>query len=126
MDKPIPSRLPKSEPIPQRRRLAEAAFVTRPTSGETPVAERIAAYLAAGRPRRADVQRAADILVLIQEPDAAMAAAGDGKLLVYCRLGMRSTLAWAVASRDKGVPREELDRSAAAAGFSLAAVDHLL
>lgn len=44
------------------------------------MAERIAAYLARGRPRRADVQRAADILVLIQEPDAAMAAAGDASV----------------------------------------------
>jgi len=56
----------------------------------------------------------------------AMAATGDGKLLAYCRSGMRSTLAWAVASRDSGVPRAEVERGAAAAGFSLAAVDHLL
>lgn len=56
----------------------------------------------------------------------AMAAAGEGKLLAYCRSGMRSTLAWAVACREQGVPREELERRARAAGFSLAAVDHLL
>lgn len=55
----------------------EAAFGARPASGDTPIAERIAAYLAEGAPKRADVQRAADILVLIQEPDAAMGAAGD-------------------------------------------------
>ena len=59
---------------------ARAAFGTEPAKGETPVAERIAAYLAKGRPQRADVQRAADILVLIQEPDAAMAAAGDAAI----------------------------------------------
>jgi hypothetical protein len=62
------------------RLVAKAAFATLPTSGETPVAERIAAYLAGGRPKRADVQRAADILVLIQEPDAAMVAAGDASV----------------------------------------------
>jgi len=56
----------------------------------------------------------------------AMAATGDGKLLAYCRSGMRSTLAWAVACRESGVPRADLERKAAAAGFSLAAVDHLL
>jgi hypothetical protein len=55
----------------------KAVFGTNPSSGSRPIAERIAAYLAEGTPKRADVQRAADILVLIQEPDAAMAAAGD-------------------------------------------------
>ena len=56
----------------------------------------------------------------------AMHAAGDGKLLAYCRSGMRSTLAWAVACREEGVPREEVEEKARQAGFSLAAVDHLL
>lgn len=56
----------------------------------------------------------------------ALAATGDGKLLAYCRSGMRSTLAWAVACREDGVPREELERRAGDAGFSLAAVSHLL
>lgn len=63
-----------------RRPGAKAALGTHPTSGQTPVAERIAAYLAGGPPKRADVQRAADILVLIQEPDAAMSAAGDASI----------------------------------------------
>src|SRR6476469_9079637 len=35
----------------------------------------------------------------------AMHAAGDGKLLAFCRSGMRSTLAWAVACREEGVPK---------------------
>jgi hypothetical protein len=56
---------------------AALASGTKSARGETPVAARIAAYLAKGPPQRADVQRAADILVLIQEPDAAMIAAGD-------------------------------------------------
>jgi uncharacterized protein (TIGR01244 family) len=57
---------------------------------------------------------------------AAMAAVGDGKLLAFCRSGMRSTLAWAVASREEGMPREELEQRASQAGFSLVAVSHLL
>jgi len=56
----------------------------------------------------------------------AMHAAAGGKLLAYCRSGMRSTLAWAVACREEGVPRAEVEEKARAAGFSLAAVDHLL
>jgi len=56
----------------------------------------------------------------------AMHSAGDGKLLAYCRSGMRSTLAWAVACREEGVPRAEVEEKARNAGFSLAAVDHLL
>jgi uncharacterized protein (TIGR01244 family) len=56
----------------------------------------------------------------------AMDAAGSGKLLAFCRSGMRSTLAWAVACREGGVPRQEVEDKARAAGFSLAAVDHLL
>lgn len=56
----------------------------------------------------------------------AMHAAGDGKLLAYCRSGMRSTLAWAVACREEGVPRAEVEEKAHNAGFSLAAIDHLL
>jgi uncharacterized protein (TIGR01244 family) len=56
----------------------------------------------------------------------AMQAAGDGKLLAFCRSGMRSTLAWAVACREEGVPRNKVEEKARQAGFSLTAVDHLL
>ena len=40
----------------------------------------------------------------------AMHAAGEGKLFAFCRSGNRSTLAWAVAKSEDGVPREELNR----------------
>lgn len=56
----------------------------------------------------------------------AMQAGGDGLVLAYCRSGNRSTLAWAVARADEGVSREELERCAEQAGFSLAPVAHLL
>jgi uncharacterized protein (TIGR01244 family) len=56
----------------------------------------------------------------------AMHAAGSGKLFAFCRSGNRSTLAWAVAKSEDGVAREELERCAEAAGFSLAPVAHLI
>jgi uncharacterized protein (TIGR01244 family) len=57
---------------------------------------------------------------------SALSELGDGKMLAFCRSGMRSTLAWAVACREQGVQREELEQKAEQAGFNLAAVDHLL
>lgn len=56
----------------------------------------------------------------------AIHAAGDGKLFAFCRSGNRSTLAWAVARSEDGVPSEELHRCANQAGFDLGPVAHLL
>ena len=56
----------------------------------------------------------------------AMHAAGEGKLFAFCRSGNRSTLAWAVAKSEDGVPTEELHRLANQAGFDLGPVVHLL
>lgn len=56
----------------------------------------------------------------------AMHAVGDGKLFAFCRSGNRSTLAWAVARSEDGVPTEELHRQANLAGFDLGPVAHLL
>ena len=56
----------------------------------------------------------------------AIHSAGDGKLFAFCRSGHRSTLAWAVAKNEDGVPKADLEKCAARAGFSLDAVDHLL
>jgi uncharacterized protein (TIGR01244 family) len=56
----------------------------------------------------------------------AMHSAGDGKLFAFCRSGNRSTLAWAVAKSEDGVPSEELHRQANSAGFDLGPVAHLL
>lgn len=53
-------------------------------------------------------------------------AAGNGKLLAFCRSGNRSTLAWAVARAEDGAEPDELHRCAEAAGFSLGPVAHLL
>lgn len=62
----------------------------------------------------------------VEQMREALHAAGDGKLLAFCRSGNRSTLAWAVARSEDGVAREELERRAEGAGFSLAPVQHLL
>ena len=56
----------------------------------------------------------------------AVAASPGGKMVAFCRSGNRSALAWAVAQSENGVAREELDRCADGAGFSLAPVAHLL
>lgn len=56
----------------------------------------------------------------------AIREAEGGKLFAFCRSGNRSTLAWAVAKSEDGTPREELERCAEGAGFSLAPVAHLI
>ena len=56
----------------------------------------------------------------------ALHAAGDGKLLAFCRSGNRSTLAWAVARAEDGADPDELRSCAEAAGFNLGPVAHLL
>lgn len=56
----------------------------------------------------------------------AINSAGDGKMFAFCRSGNRSTLAWAVAKNENGVERQELERCAEGAGFSLDPVAHLL
>jgi uncharacterized protein (TIGR01244 family) len=56
----------------------------------------------------------------------AMHAVGGGKMFAFCRSGNRSTLAWAVAKSEDGVPSEELHRQANEAGFDLGPVAHLL
>ena len=50
----------------------------------------------------------------------------EGKVLAYCRSGTRSALAWAVARARSGVPREEIERKADAAGVDISLVSHLL
>ena len=62
----------------------------------------------------------------VEAMQEAMRECGDGKMLAFCRSGNRSALAWAVARAEDGVPREELERCAAAAGIDLSPVAHLL
>ncbi len=62
----------------------------------------------------------------IEAMRGAMHEAAGGKLLAFCRSGNRSTLAWAVAKSEDGMPRAEIERCVAAAGFNLGPVAHLL
>jgi uncharacterized protein (TIGR01244 family) len=50
----------------------------------------------------------------------------DGKILMYCRSGTRSTFGWAVAQAENGRSREEVERCAADAGYDIGPVAHLL
>lgn len=64
-------------------------------------------------------------------PDAAAVAATrealdmlgeDGKALFFCRSGMRSAAAWAMAERQAGADPEQLREAAVAAGYDLGRV----
>lgn len=94
-----------------------------------------------GQPRSAELEQAAKAEGLdyrhhpivrgmgpahIEHMREALDAASGGKILAFCRTGTRSTLAWACARREEGVPREELERAAEGAGYSLQPVAHLL
>lgn len=48
------------------------------------------------------------------------AALADGEtVLIHCKSGMRSAVAWALAESRRGTPREEILSAAAGAGFDL-------
>ena len=57
---------------------------------------------------------------------AAIADTGDGRLLAFCRTGTRSALAWALAKKEAGTSREDIEACAARAGVDLTPVAHLL
>jgi uncharacterized protein (TIGR01244 family) len=56
----------------------------------------------------------------------AIRAAGDGKLLAFCRSGTRSALTLALALREEGASREEIEERLSAAGFDSGPIAHLL
>lgn len=58
--------------------------------------------------------------------DQAIAAAGDDKLLAYCRSGTRSTLLWALARARAGDAPDGLAATAAQAGYDLAPVRQIM
>ena len=49
-----------------------------------------------------------------------------GKLLAFCRTGTRSSLAWALAKNDEGMPREEIEGRLRSAGVDPTPIAHLL
>ncbi|HEX8840920.1 MAG TPA: TIGR01244 family sulfur transferase [Sphingomicrobium sp.] len=62
----------------------------------------------------------------IESMQEAIRAAGDGKLLAFCRSGTRSALTLALAHREEGMPREEVERRLDDAGFDSGPIAHLL
>ncbi|HEX5536273.1 MAG TPA: TIGR01244 family sulfur transferase [Sphingobium sp.] len=58
--------------------------------------------------------------------DDALAQAGEGKLLAYCRSGTRSTLLWALSRARAGDDADGLARTAAAAGYDLAPIRQIM
>ena len=64
----------------------------------------------------------ADVEAMVEAIDDA----GDGRLLAYCRTGLRSAMLWALARRQLGTDRAEIERAAQRAGFSLQPIAHLL
>lgn len=56
----------------------------------------------------------------------ALASAGDGKVLAYCRSGTRSTLLWSLAQASIGADPDGLTATAAGAGYDLGPVRPML
>jgi uncharacterized protein (TIGR01244 family) len=56
----------------------------------------------------------------------AIGEAGDGKMLAFCRSGTRSALVCALAHREEGASREEVERRLSEAGFDSGPIAHLL
>lgn len=62
----------------------------------------------------------------VEEMQKALREAGDGKLLAFCRSGTRSALACALAHREEGASREQVEQRLAQAGFDSGPIAHLL
>lgn len=62
----------------------------------------------------------------VEAMQEALADAGDGQVLAFCRSGSRSALTWALAARGEGRSRDEIERKVEAAGFNAAPIAHLL
>jgi uncharacterized protein (TIGR01244 family) len=62
----------------------------------------------------------------VEAMQEAMHAAGDGRMLAFCRSGNRSALASAIAMREEGAPAEAVTNALAAAGFDSGPIAHLL
>ncbi len=128
-DKTLVSGQISPDDMPELRRHGVTMIVNNRPDGED-----------AGQPLSADIEQAAEAAGIayrflpirrgpgpaeVEEMRAALQSC-EGKMLAFCRSGTRSTFAWALARREDGVDREEIERCAAAAGFDLGPVAHLL
>ncbi len=50
----------------------------------------------------------------------------DGKVLIFCRSGTRSALAWALAKSEKGLARAEIEERLSGVGVDSTPIAHLL
>lgn len=116
--------------VPELKRQGIAAIINNRPDGEEP-----------GQPLGADIEAAAKQAGLdyhsipihrgigpgnVEAMRDAFQAQKDGAILAFCRTGTRSALVWAVARREDGMKRDEVERRAAEAGFDLTPVAHLL
>ena len=62
----------------------------------------------------------------VEAMQSALREAGEGQALAFCRSGNRSALAWALAMREEGRSRDEIEEQVTAAGFNVAPIAHLL
>jgi len=62
----------------------------------------------------------------VEAMQEALRAAGDGKLLAFCRSGTRSALVCALAHREEGASKDEVQRRLTDAGFDAGPIAHLL
>ena len=62
----------------------------------------------------------------VEAMQEALREAGDGQVLAFCRSGNRSALTWALAKREEGMSREDVEEKVAGAGFDPAPIAHLL
>jgi uncharacterized protein (TIGR01244 family) len=62
----------------------------------------------------------------VEAMQEALREAGDGKLLAFCRSGTRSAFAVALAHREEGAPRDEIEQRLIEAGFDPGPIAHLL
>ena len=62
----------------------------------------------------------------VEAMQEAQCDAGNGKLLAFCRSGTRSALACALAQREEGASREEVEQRLNQAGFDAGPIAHLL
>src|SRR5690348_7617511 len=62
----------------------------------------------------------------VETMQEALRDAQSGKLLAFCRSGMRSAMVCALAHRDEGMPGDEVQRRLIDAGFDPGPIAHLL
>jgi uncharacterized protein (TIGR01244 family) len=62
----------------------------------------------------------------VEAMQEAIRETGNGKMLAFCRSGTRSALACALAHREEGASREEIEQRLSDAGFDSGPISHLL